>query len=104
MQLWPGLHAVPQLPQFAALVLRLAHTPAQSVVPAGQAHAPLSQMSAPPQTSAQKPQLFLSVRRSTQASPHLASPDPHVIEHVPELHTCPPMHMLPHAPQLPGDD
>jgi hypothetical protein len=95
----PAAQDVPQVPQLAALVARSAQTPPQSVVPLGQAQAPLEQMRLPAQSSEQKPQLFLSVRRSTHELLHLARPDPHVIEQVPVLHTEPPMQAVPQLPQ-----
>jgi hypothetical protein len=96
----PAAHDVPQVPQLAALDVRSAQTPAQSVVPLGQAQSPFEQVRLLAQICEQKPQLSLSVRRSTHWLPHLASPDPQVIEQVPVLQTSPPVHRLPHVPQL----
>ncbi len=76
--------------------------PAQSVVPDGHAHALFTQTSCPAHTCAQKPQLFLSFWRSTQALPHLASPEPQLVEHAPWLQTCPIVHRLPQVPQSIG--
>jgi hypothetical protein len=84
----------------AALEVRSAQTPAQSVVPLGQAQSPFEQVRLLAQICAQNPQLSLSVRRSTHWLPHFASPDPQVIEQVPVLQTSPPMQRLPHVPQF----
>jgi hypothetical protein len=98
-QCCPAAHVVPQLPQFAALVVRSAHTPAQSVVPDGHAQSPFEHTRFPAQLCAQKPQLFLSFWRSTHALPHFASPEPQLAEHAPALHTWPIMQRVPQAPQ-----
>jgi hypothetical protein len=100
MQVWPALHETPQAPQFAADVVKSAHTPAQSVVPVRQAQALLTHTRAPEQIWPQNPQLVLSLVRSTQEFPQRASPDPHAAEQVPRLHTSPPVQRLPHEPQL----
>jgi hypothetical protein len=52
---------VPQLPQSLSSVLVSTQTPLQLVVVPGHAQAPETHTSAPRQTSAQKPQLSLSV-------------------------------------------
>jgi hypothetical protein len=96
------VQATPQAPQFVALVLRSAQIPAQSVVPVGHAQLPFEQTRLPKQTCEQKPQLVLSVRRSTHAFPHFASPEPQLFWQFPVLHTCPFMQRLPHEPQLLG--
>jgi hypothetical protein len=98
-QVCPGEQDVPQVPQFVLLEVRLAQTPAQLVVPAGQAQPPFEHTRFPAQFSAQKPQLFLSFWRSTHALPHLASPEPQFVEHVPALQTSPIMQRLPQVPQ-----
>jgi hypothetical protein len=73
-QVCPGLQVMPQAPQFAFAVFRSAHTPAQSVVPAGHAQLLFTHTRLPAQFWAQNPQLCLSLVRSTQAFPHRASP------------------------------
>jgi hypothetical protein len=91
---------VPQPPQFAALVRRLAQTPAQSVVPVGQAQLLFTQTSCPAHTWAQNPQLSLSFWRFTQLLPQRASPEPHAAEQVPLEQTWPAAQRLPQVPQL----
>ena len=80
---------VPQAPQFCGFLVRSTHSPAQLVVPVGQAHWAFWQTRFPPHTCWQNPQLDLSLFRSTHWLPHLASPDPHAIEQSPRLHTWP---------------
>lgn len=91
---------MPQLPQFAALDVRSAHTPAQSVVPLGQAQSPFEHVRLLAQICAQNPQLSLSVSRFTHWLPHFARPEPQTIEQVPVLQTSPPVHRFPHVPQF----
>jgi hypothetical protein len=98
-QVCPGEHDVPQFPQFVLLEARSTQTPAQSVVPCGQAQLPIEHTRFPAQFSPQKPQLLLSFSRSTHALPHFASPEPQFVEHVPALQTRPIMQRLPHVPQ-----
>ena len=99
MQVTPALQLVPQLPQFWSLVVRLAQTPSQSVVPAAHPQAPLVQVRLAAQACPQKPQLAWSAWRFTQLLPHLARPATHEGLHWPALHTWPPVHRLPHDPQ-----
>jgi hypothetical protein len=73
----PGAQALPHAPQFAALVLRSAQMPEQSVVPFGQAQLPLAHTRLPAQIWEQNPQLLLSFVRSMHALPQRASPAPH---------------------------
>jgi hypothetical protein len=77
----PEAHVLPQPPQFWLLVLRLAQTPLQSVVPAGHAHEPPLQTRLPEQICPQKPQSFFSVCRSTQLLPQRARPLPQLTTH-----------------------
>jgi hypothetical protein len=95
----PGAHDVPQVPQFAALVVRSTQTPAQLVVPGGHAQLPFEQTRFPAQFCAQKPQLALSFWRSTQVLPHRARPDPQLVEHTPLEHTRPAAQRVVQVPQ-----
>jgi hypothetical protein len=69
--------------------LKQAQLPAWHVVP-------------PLHTVPQTPQLALSVCRSTQDTPHAASPAPHVSWHMPATHCWLPAHCTPQPPQLFG--
>ncbi len=91
---------MPQAPQFCPFVVRSTHSPLQSVVPDGHAHAPPLHTRLPAQTCWQKPQLVLSFCRSTQVLPHLARPEPQDVAHAPALHTFPRRQRLPQLPQL----
>jgi hypothetical protein len=82
----PGWHALPHVPQFALLVCRSAQTPLQSVVPEAHAQVPPLQTRFPEQIWPQKPQLVLSVCRSTHALPQRARFEEQFGEHVPMLH------------------
>jgi hypothetical protein len=66
----------PQLPQFAALVLRSTQDPPQLVVPAAQlvTHCPPEQ-TRPLHVCPHEPQFVLSLDRSTHAPPHTVRPD-----------------------------
>jgi hypothetical protein len=74
VQTVPAEHALPHVPQFAFAVCRSAHVPLQSDVPEAHAHMLLLQTWLFAHTSPQRPQLFLSVLRSTHEVPHLARP------------------------------
>lgn len=50
-------------------------------------------------TTPQPPQLSRSVCVSRHVPPQLFNPAPHVVRHVPALHTVPAAHAMPHAPQ-----
>ena len=100
----PEAHELPQVPQLALAVCRSAQTPVQSTVPEGHVHWAAVHTRLPPQVCMQKPQLFLSVCRLAQLVPHLARPVPQLASHWPLLQTCPPVHRLPHVPQLPALD
>lgn len=76
--------------------------PEQFVEFAGHAQLPPEHTRFDKQTCAQKPQLYLSVWRSTHALPQRARPDPQFVAHAPLLHTWPFMQRLPHVPQLRG--
>lgn len=91
---------MPQLPQSALDDVRSAQTPAQSVVPAGHTQAEFVHTKLLAHACPQKPQLPLSFVRSTHDVPHLAMPAPQFTAHAPLLQTCPPVHRLPHMPQL----
>ena len=77
------MHWVPQVPQLALAVSRLAQVPLQLVVPVGQAHCPLWHNRTPEQIEPHRPQLFLSDVRSTQVFPQGLRPEVHVITQVP---------------------
>ena len=70
----PPAHACPQLPQFAGSVCVVAQlcpaSPEQSIVPAGQAHEPVTQVVPIVHAVLQWPQLVLSLCRSTHVEPH----------------------------------
>ena len=68
---------VPQLPQFALLVVVSTQLPAQSVYGAAQVHWLSTQLRLPPQVAPQKPQFPLLAVRSTQLFPHCAWFDRH---------------------------
>jgi hypothetical protein len=72
----PPLQAVPQVPQFVALVARFTHAPAQSVVPAGHVdtHAAAAHTDVVGQAFPQPPQLAGLVRGSTHAPLQMISP------------------------------
>jgi hypothetical protein len=91
---------VPQLPQFCALAFKSTQTPAQAVIPVGQAHWPFWQTRFPPQVCWQKPQLLLSVCRSTQELLQRASPEPQLTSQAPSLQTSPGLQRLPQLPQF----
>lgn len=60
---------LPQAPQLETSVLRVAHVPAQRVVPAGQAHVPPSQPAPPVQAVHEEPQWLGSVSAFTHVLP-----------------------------------
>jgi hypothetical protein len=92
------------MPQLALDVVRSAHTPAQSVVPEGQAQLLFTHTRLAPQICPQNPQLVLLFVRFTHELPHRASPEPHAAEHMPMLQVSPIVQRLPHDPQLPPLD
>jgi len=66
--------ALPQAPQFRGSLASERQTPSQSMVPAGQTHAPEMHDPPPPQARSQLPQWFGSVAVSTHSSPQLVCP------------------------------
>jgi hypothetical protein len=104
-----GSHCVPHVPQLVGAVSRLAHVPAQFVVPVGQAQPPFWQMRFPPQTWLQNPQWILVFDKSA----HVPTPPPGQKVN-PEVHCTTHMlllqsgvaagHTFPHAPQLNRSD
>ena len=70
VQVCPGWHMVPQLPQLLTCV-RSAHPFGQTDKPAGQVHTPPTQPAPATQTLPQLPQLFGSLAMSTQIPPHM---------------------------------
>ncbi|MDB4928104.1 MAG: hypothetical protein JWM10_588 [Myxococcaceae bacterium] len=65
----PPVQAAPHAPQLALSVAKLAHRPAQLVVPAGHAQAPATQRLPPPHERRHPPQLLESVAVLTQTPP-----------------------------------
>jgi hypothetical protein len=69
VQLWPVVHAMPHMPQLAALVIKSTHAPEHAVVPALHVavHAPVEQTRPAVHALAQPPQFAGSVLGSTHA-------------------------------------
>jgi hypothetical protein len=63
-------------------------------------HMPDSQLRSPPQAFSQVPQFSRSVCTSTQPPAQFSVPAGQLPRHWPPEHTCAPLHVLPHAPQL----
>ena len=100
---------MPQLPQLVGAVRRLAHTPAQFTVPAGQVQAEFWQMRLPPQVWLHNPQWILVFDRSAHVPTPPPPPPPgqsvnggvHCSTHVPLLQSgVAAGHTFPQAPQL----
>ena len=74
VQVWPAAQALPQAPQFMALVSTSMQVPAQRAWPVGQGisivHVPPAQVCVPVHGVPQAPQLALSVIVSTHVLPH----------------------------------
>lgn len=85
-------NVAPQPPQFARSLVVSTHAPLQSVVPAGQVHAPATHVVPPVQASPQPPQFWLSVLGSTQEAPHFVRLASQVDVQLPALQTWPGLH------------
>jgi hypothetical protein len=93
---------LPQAPQWALLVCRSRHTPAQSVVPWPQLEAqrPALQSCPAGQALPHMPQWALSVCRSRHTPPQAVAPMGQLTPQTPRSQTCPLAQALPQAPQL----
>src|SRR4051812_41820647 len=106
-QTWPLPHAVAQVPQCFASLVRSAQLPLQSVnpwlhmLPTG-VHWPATHGTPTPHTVPQAPQFFGSLFLSTQKLPHLVLPPPQVTEQTPAEQTWLALHVVPQAPQFLG--
>jgi len=107
---WPALHAVPQVPQFAASFRRFEQRAAAPVphctngfVQADWQVPWLHSGVEPLQTLPQAPQLFGSPRTFTQLDPHWVRPVAQLtVTHAPETQAWPPAQAVPHLPQFAG--
>jgi hypothetical protein len=93
-------HTDPHAPQLAGSAASTTQRSPQSVVPEGQAHAPLMQIPSVGQTVSQEPQCARSARRSTHPPLQFARSAPHEAAHRPKLQTgSPPPHDVSQSPQ-----
>ena len=95
----PVAQMLPQVPQLFSSSWVSLQVPEQTVYPAGQMQALPPQISLPPQTLPQAPQLEASVVRSTQPAPQEVWLDSLQMQ-VPAEQIAPDPQMFPHAPQL----
>jgi hypothetical protein len=90
-----------QLPQCWVSVFVLRHAPVHSICPDGQLQVLFVQVAPVPHLVPQAPQFSGLLATSTHAPPeHCISFDWHIVVHLPALHTCVPVHLLPQEPQL----
>lgn len=75
------------------------HPDEHAVIAPGHTHAPPAHVAPKGQKLSHAPQLFGSVRRSTQPLKHNACGGSQRV-HAPEMHICPAVQSTPHAPQL----
>jgi len=104
LQVSPGTHTLPQIPQLVGSVISVVQVPLQRFSPPGQvppppaggAHAPNAQVSPPRQPFPQKPQLAGSVWMSVQTFPGQKTSGAAQVgdgaEQIPALHTLPGPH------------
>jgi hypothetical protein len=104
VQVWLAPQLWPQAPQWAAFDAVSRHCPEQSVRPAWQLHAPITQLVPAPHTVPHWPQLALLVARSTQVPPQSVCPAGHVVTVAPAVPPLPPVLMppVPLPPLLPA--
>ncbi len=89
---------MPHRPQFELSVAVFTHCVPHAVCPAGQVHVPAEQVWAAPHATPQPPQLLPSDCVLVQLAPQNCWPLPHWQE--PAAHERPPVHAVPHCPQL----
>jgi hypothetical protein len=78
VQLWPGLHTLPQPPQFLGSTSTLTQALSQELVSPPQPQAPFKHDAPAPHSLPQPPQFEGSVAVSAQVVPHNGSLDGHV--------------------------
>jgi hypothetical protein len=99
---WLPVQTTPHPPQSLTFDVVSTHAPLHSVCPAGQVHAPATQLAAVPQVTPQPPQSRSSVCRLTQALLQLVRPVPQFRVQTPAEQTWPVVHTVPQAPQSLG--